>query len=101
MRRLLLAMILCRPSAASAASLGMPSEGFVYFHHAGSDMAAHNAAVEACAGSAAPTIGPMAANFGGVLGAWIADSENNGLAHVTFVANLENCMVARGWEVVR
>lgn len=88
-------------TGAAALGIGTPREGYLYFHRVGADPAAHNAAIEACATTAANAIGPGTVHMGGFLAEILADSEESSLAHVTFVANVENCMVVRGWEVVK
>ena len=82
--------------AAHAASLGLPTPGYVYFHRAGADLAAHNAAVESCAVAASQQLAPVGFQMGGLLGGFLTQRTHEGLAFVNFTANLENCMVARG-----
>lgn len=96
-----LVLVLSLASPVCAAPLGTPSDGYVYFHHAGADMAAHNAVLEACAGVAAATLAPdMFGATGGGTGL-LERLANDEAAHVNFVANVENCVVAHGWDVVR
>lgn len=79
----------------------MPTSGYVYFHKIGADTASHNAAVEGCAQVASQSVSPMIPVPGGLLGALIIGHENDSMANVTFVANVENCMVVKGWDVVK
>ncbi len=91
-------------TAAVRPSLWHASDGYTYFHHAGADMAAHDAAVDDCARQAltvaAPSLG-TASIVGGLAGPAIEALQLKGVMRVYFAANVENCMVSRGWEVVR
>ena len=107
LRRLaLLAALLALPSGAVAATMDRASEGYTYFHRTGADIARHDAAIDSCirevAGAQQPAI-PRA--FGGLLTRMILsssrDAQQRGADRVAFDANLENCMVARGWDIVR
>lgn len=89
-----------------AALLNRASGGYVYFHLAGADMAGHDAAVDACAHEASQTKAPYVAPvIGGLITrmavASAREAKHRRLNEAQFAANLENCMVARGWEVVR
>ncbi|HEX3673094.1 MAG TPA: hypothetical protein VHU87_02375 [Rhizomicrobium sp.] len=86
---------------AFAAPLGTPTPGYVYFHKTHATLAAHNDAVETCAANSAAMLGPMAPRFAGLIGTLITESEDESLARINFAANVENCMVAAGWDVVR
>lgn len=88
-------------SPAIAATLGVPTQGYTYFHRAGADSIAHNAAIETCAANAASLLPPAIANTGGALGSLIDSIERDKVAKVNFAANLENCMTIKGWDVVR
>jgi hypothetical protein len=111
MKRMLAAMVaLIAVTPAVAASAGplmdRASDGYVYFHRAGADPATHDAAVDACVREAKLTQEPyLAPVIAGPLTQLIIAStraaKQQGLDRVQFAANLENCMVARGWEVVR
>jgi hypothetical protein len=103
---LLLAALLGAPATAVAATMDRPSDGYVYFHRAGADMARHDAAIDECirevAGTQQPVIeriptGPLTA----MLLKPAHDAQQHGADRVAFDANLEDCMVARGWDVVR
>jgi len=106
LRRLVLAAMVASPLPAVAATMDRPSDGYVYFHRAGADMARHDAAIDACirevAGTRQPSIGPA---HGGLITRMILrsgrDAQQQVADRVAFDANLEDCMVARGWEVVR
>ncbi len=105
-RLLLLAALLASPSAAIAGTMDRASDGYVYFHRAGADMARHDAAIDACIGEVAGTQQPSIGRaHGGVLTRMILssarDERQRDADRVAFDANLENCMVARGWDVVR
>ncbi|MGZ3314987.1 MAG: hypothetical protein ACXU8Q_12510 [Caulobacteraceae bacterium] len=93
-------------AAADAALMNRASGGYVYFHRRGADMAAHDAAVEACVHEASQTEEPyLAPVIGGLLTQMAVAStraaKHRKLNEAQFGANLENCMVARGWEVAR
>ena len=78
-----------------AGGLFNASEGYVYYHRAGADMAAHDAAVDDCVQSAASLSAPYTPP------GLMAQLLEIHIDAVLFRANLENCMVAKGWEVVR
>jgi hypothetical protein len=92
---------------ASAADLTQVSPGYVYFHRAGATLAEHDAAVRDCSVEAHKAQQPdtPAAGGGGLLGALvvgIVKGVMDGIAERRGVAaNIENCMVVRGWEVRR
>jgi hypothetical protein len=93
-------------AGADAALMNRASGGYVYFHRAGASMAEHDAAVEACAHEASQTEEPyLAPVIGGLLTQMAVAStraaKHRKLNEAQFAANLENCMVARGWEVAR
>jgi hypothetical protein len=91
------------PAAAEpeAGDLFRASDGYTYFHRAGADMAAHDAAVADCARKAGELTTdilsvetrPVGVIIGGGLHA-VAERQN-------WQANVESCMLAGGWEVVR
>ena len=96
----------------AATTLGMPTPGYVYFHQRGADIARHNEAVESCAIDAAKAMSPvlsgsapapasLGAVLGGVIGGMLLGGMQDDISHANFTANVENCMVASGWEVVR
>lgn len=101
-------MIAASPAVAApdAALMNRASGGYVYFHRPGASMAAHDAAVEACAHEASQAKEPyLAPVIGGLLTQMAVAStraaKHRKLNEAQFAANLENCMVARGWEVAR
>ena len=101
-----LAALVAAGVAARAATMDRSSEGYVYFHRSGADLARHDAAIDACINEVAGTLQPSIARVPtGPLTAMILqsarESRQRGAARVAFDANLENCMVARGWDVVR
>ena len=92
--------------AARAATMDRASEGYVYFHRAGADMVLHDAAIDACIREASGALQPYIARVPtGPLTAMLLqsarDAQQRGADRVAFDANLEDCMVARGWDVVR
>ena len=102
---LLLAALLASPSAV-AATMDRPSDGYLYFHRAGADMARHDAVIDACIREVAGTLQPYIARvptgpLTAMLLAPARAAQQQGADRVAFDSNLENCMVARGWDVVR
>lgn len=108
----MIASVLAAAAAAAglAGDIGKPVEGYVYFHKAGADMAAHDAAVAECSARAFEALpgtfgGSVAGPDKGIIPNIVADLiyakiQGNG-DRLNFNANLENCMVIRGWEVIR
>jgi hypothetical protein len=91
---------------AAGADLTHTSKGRVYFHRAGATLAEHDAAVRGCASQArlfdAPPDSTGAGASGGLLGAVLVAVVVGAMSESrNFAANLENCMVVRGWDVVR
>jgi hypothetical protein len=89
-----------------ATSLGMPTSGYVYFHKTGADLASHNEAIEHCAIEAGKTMSPVlpgaSISSGGTLvAAIILGGFQDDITHASFTANVENCMVVSGWNVVQ
>jgi hypothetical protein len=82
-------------SPALAANLNRATDGWVYFHRAGATQAGHDAAVATCLTAARQMAGPYA-------GVGVVPVMVSGMFQDSAVApDLENCMVAGGWEVVR
>lgn len=110
---LALFLALAATPPAGAGNLSKASDGYVYFHRIGADMAAHDAAVDDCAALSASLdrpylqrivgVGqpPAAMAVADVIVAAIQNAQQSHLDRRQFAANLENCMVARGWDVVR
>jgi len=101
-----LAALATAGAPARAATMDRSSEGYVCFHRSGADLARHDAAIDACIQEVAGTLQPYIARVPtGPLTAMILqsarESQQRGADRVAFDANLENCMVARGWDVVR
>ncbi|MFI4973276.1 MAG: hypothetical protein ACHP84_01920 [Caulobacterales bacterium] len=93
-------------AAPDAALMNRASGGYVYFHRPGAGMATHDAAVEDCIHEASQTQEPYLAPVIGGLITQMAVASTRAAKHrrlneAQFAANLENCMVARGWEVAR
>jgi len=79
---------------ASAASLVGATEGYTYFNRSGADPAAHDADLGACMGYAARMKATDLLGSGrGMLLAMLEDGASS--------ANIEHCMVVRGWRVMR
>jgi hypothetical protein len=87
--------------------LGVAVKGPVYFWKPGANLAAHDADIDACRDLALGAYAPLvaAAPTTGVLDGMIAgEMQNQGIQHAakqTLQASIENCMVIRGWSVVR
>ena len=87
-------------------NLGTMTLGYTYFNRPGADIAAHDAAVAACAAVAAKVHSydeqnPVQKNLVPVTAAGLVSEGLAGAAHHGVVgASLENCMVVRGWRVV-
>lgn len=107
---LALGLALAASTAHAQADLTRSSGGYTYFHRAGADMAAHDAALRFCFEQAAttkqPDSLPMPQTYDGgaagvlartiVKAAFEIPAERRG-----FFANMESCMVVTGWQVVR
>jgi hypothetical protein len=96
--------LLAGPAMAVVPDLGHPIDGYTYFHKAGETMESHDAAVDACAeeaSKAAPSQEAQAFGqaVGGAVGGLIAAGQQGQVNDQVFAANLENCMVVKGWEV--
>lgn len=77
--------------APQTANLFRPAYGWTYFNRPGADLSAHNAELSDCI---VRTAGVRGVALGGGLMQGMADSQNG-------AANIENCMVVKGWRVVR
>lgn len=105
----LAAAIAATTTHAMAADLTASTSGYVYFHRANATLAEHDADLRACLTEARKTNQPDttagAGAGGGLLGALvvgIVKGVMEGMAERRgTVANLENCMVVRGWSVRR
>jgi hypothetical protein len=76
------------------ADLTRPTAGATYFNKPGATAEAHAEGVRACVPVASRTI---ESTFGGLVPDLMASAQSNS----TTQANIENCMVAHGWRVVR
>src|SRR5437868_882932 len=100
-----------------AAGITQTSDGFTYFYKTGAGLAAHDTAVLECRtvserlhqpahptpgmGVSIPNVSPLAAGLGGAIGMMIVAGVEQKMADARgHPVNLENCMVARGWQVV-
>jgi hypothetical protein len=96
---LITAIGLCCAGAAVAepVHLASPSKGTTYFNRSGADMAAHDRALKACLLIAEEGIfGPPISLTGGIVPDLMAGGQQNFIRR----ANIENCMVVRGWRVI-
>jgi hypothetical protein len=97
------------PAAADTApaepSLAAMTKGFTYYNRPGADLKVHDAEVADCAAEAARTISVDEqihnGSSMGLLGALIGGAMQNAYHRGAAAAGLENCMVVRGWRVVR
>jgi hypothetical protein len=90
-------------SAEAPTNLGRMTLGYTYFNRPGADTKAHDDAVMGCAAQAAKTHSydeqsPPSAT--GLAPALISGVLQSAYHHGAVGANLENCMVVRGWRVV-
>jgi len=84
--------------------LGLAVNGPVYFWKPGADMAVHDADLEACKAVAQRTTPPimyLGSAGDGLVGAMFQGEADKHAVKQTLQANIENCMVVRGWDVVR
>lgn len=95
-------------AAAAQTRLTGPSAGHTYFNRAGATIEEHDGAVRACQRIVRDlrfnrrTTTPRDDSEGAALAAVIADTSSNiQSSRRTFTAGVENCMVVRGWRVVR
>ncbi len=88
-------------------NLTRKTAGYTYFNRLGADAAAHDAALKDCVADAAKASQPDTYAYGGgsLLGAVIAAAVTAELDYIAdkrgVQANVENCMVVKGWRVVR
>jgi hypothetical protein len=84
----------------AAADLSKMTPGYTYYNMPGTTLADHDVEVGACAAEAVKvqSFGAQAnKHMSGLLVDAMGDAANRG----AFAASLENCMVVRGWRVVR
>ncbi len=92
---------------AAAVNLTRKIGGYTYFNRQGADAAAHDAALKDCVADAANASQPDTYVYGGgsFLGAMVAAAVEAGIEYIAdkrgAQANVENCMVVKGWRVVR
>lgn len=104
-----LATLCLSASAEARVSLVAPSPGYVYFNRPGATPEIQQAELRACLDAASQMIQPDpsagAGVGGGPIGAFavgITRGILNGMAtRRGVVANTENCMIVRGWRIVR
>lgn len=86
-------------AAAEPVSLTSPSRGTTYFNQPGADLAAHTRDLKACMLKAEEGIfgAPTLPGLTGIVPDLMAGGQQNVLRRT----NIENCMVVRGWRVVR
>ena len=86
-------------------TIGHMTLGYSYFNKPGADLKTHDADVAACAAEAARTIsfdeqlhtGAGQGIVGAIIGSYVESAAHRGAA----ASGLENCMVVRGWRVVK
>ncbi len=94
----LTAMLIGPMALAEPVNLVRQSEGYTYFNRSGADLAAMYRDIEGCI--ARVTGSSSGAGYGpvqGFAGELIAGALRNGMTMVS----LENCMVVRGWRIIR
>lgn len=86
-------------------SLGRMTMGYTYYNRPGAELKAHDADVIACAADAARMLSvDEALHTGaaqGLVGALVGGAIQNAAHRGAVAAGLENCMVVRGWRVVK
>jgi hypothetical protein len=90
-------------STDTPANLGRMTLGYTYFNRPGADIQSHDDAVMACAALAAKTRSSdeqYPVQNPAVVPQMISGALGGAYHHGAVGANLENCMVARGWRVV-
>lgn len=88
-----------------AIDIAQPTSGYVYFNKIGADLSAHNAAMDFCVREAYASLpgatvtwdGPVMEEITADLNRLLHDRLSMALAAVS----IENCMVVRGWRIVR
>ncbi len=93
-------------AVAAPVNIFLPTAGYVYFNRPGADLAKHEADLDTCAGYAYEELHPEWYNpFGYTVAGLISESVNQGIHGKTVASgaasDVENCMVASGWRVVR
>lgn len=96
---------------AALVDLGGMTLGYTYYNRPNATWADHDREVASCAGEAAKVRTPVeilrdinapaVQENGGLVGAALAPFVRNAARHGLAGASLENCMVVRGWRVVR
>ena len=90
---------------ASMVSLGRMTMGYSYFNRPGADLKAHDAEVLDCAAEGARLLSYEelihTGESGGLLGALLGSAVQSASHRGAVAAGLENCMVVRGWRVVK
>lgn len=81
--------------------------GYLYFNRPGATLSEHNSELVNCMDvSSRPSVqGPSAGRapypYGGVVGDWVLEGMVQGYDRARRAINIENCMVVRGWRLVR
>jgi hypothetical protein len=84
-----------------AGDLFRASDGYTYFHRAGQDLQWHDAAVVDCERKAIQLTNDILAYETKPLAVIVAGPLQATAERRNWAANVENCMLARSWEVVR
>lgn len=95
---LALAMVLALVALPAAAQVGWRSPGLHYFNRPGATLAQHDEAVRFCAGEAMKMLPSVSGGQYGLVGYVLLQSHAD---RSQVQANVETCMVVRGWTVVR
>lgn len=89
-------LALAKMAKAEPLNLHLASSGYVYFNRPGADLATHNADLAACAAAVPFEVDPNAGDSPIHAGLLLYDG-----FIAAGAADVENCMVTRGWRVVR
>jgi hypothetical protein len=91
------------PAPPGVMDLSRPYPGYTYFNKPGADLDAQNSDLKYCGAIAVLGIQPreLMPSAGGILGAIISSAITSMEVKRGHHANIENCMIVRGWRVVQ
>lgn len=88
--------------AATAIDMTKATPGYLYFNRAGEDMTRHDGELRNCIAHWHSGIFPPAAPYtAGIVGVLVIDAMNSNWEGARKDINIEHCMVAKGWRLVR
>ncbi len=100
------ALAVVTPVVADPVNIFLPSPGYVYFNRPGADVTKHDADLDTCARYVYRQLhidwdNPADPTIAGFIGSKVNQSIHGGTIASGAAADVENCMVASGWRVVR